>query len=148
MNVRNRVIEVRSVRFADVKTHPRNPRRHSRKQGRVLQALVSEVGFASIPLAYHSETNHGALTWVDGHLRSQTFPDYQGQVAILDITDEEASVLLSTLDPLASMATTATPSFLPAHCPKPHASAPAPHASCSASSPSPSPSRPIRYLMS
>jgi len=106
MNVRNRVIEVRSVRFADVKTHPRNPRRHSRKQGKVLQALVSEVGFASIPLAYHSETNHGALTWVDGHLRSQTFPDYQGQVAILDITDEEASVLLSTLDPLASMATT------------------------------------------
>ena len=101
---RNRIVEVRHVRFGDIKAHGSNYRRHPAKQRAALEGAVAEVGFASVPLAYHSESNGGALTWIDGHLRSETFPDYEGEVAILDVNDAEAKLLLATLDPITYMA--------------------------------------------
>lgn len=105
MNVRNRVTEVRRVRFGDVLAHPHNYRRHPANQRKALEGVVGEVGFASVPLAYYSERNGGALTWLDGHLRSEAFPAYEGDVAVLDVDDAEAALLLATLDPLAALAT-------------------------------------------
>lgn len=104
-DVRNRIQEVRRVRFGDVQAHPGNFRRHPANQRRALEGVVGEVGFASVPLAYHSQRNGGGLTWLDGHLRSEAFPDYEGDVAVLDVDDSEAALLLATLDPLAALAT-------------------------------------------
>lgn len=104
-DVRNRISEVRRVRFGDVQAHPGNFRRHPANQRKALEGVVGEVGFASVPLAYHSQRNGGGLTWLDGHLRSEAFPDYEGDVAVLDVDDGEAALLLATLDPLAALAT-------------------------------------------
>lgn len=102
--IRNRITEVRRVRFGDVQAHPHNFRRHPKHQRDALAGVVAEVGFASVPLAYPSARNGGALTWLDGHLRSEAFPDYEGDVGILDVDDAEAALLLATLDPLAALA--------------------------------------------
>jgi hypothetical protein len=44
------------------------------------------------------------LELIDGHLRAQTTPDSLVPVLILDLNDEEAKLVLLTLDPLAAMA--------------------------------------------
>lgn len=41
---------------------------------------------------------------IDGHLRKDTTPDEVVPVLILDVSEEEADVILATLDPLASLA--------------------------------------------
>ena len=64
------------------------------------------MGFGSVPLAYASERNGGKLTWVDGNMRGDELPDYVGEVAVLDINDEEAAFLLASLDPIAALART------------------------------------------
>lgn len=104
--VRNRVVEVKRMRFGEVKAHGTNPKDHMDYQRNVFRDAVQFVGFGTIPVAYYSERNGGALTWVDGHLRGDELPDYEGEVAILDITDEEAAFMLSTLDPIAALAQT------------------------------------------
>lgn len=67
---RNRITETIKVRLGDVQPHPSNWKIHPTAQRKLLQALLSEIGWCSVPLAYRSEANDGALTWVDGHLRS------------------------------------------------------------------------------
>jgi DNA modification methylase len=104
-DIRNRIREVRRVRFGDVQAHPLNFRRHPKHQRAALEGVVADVGFATVPLAYHSERNGGALTWLDGHLRSEAFPAYEGDVGVLDVNDAEAALLLATLDPIAALAT-------------------------------------------
>jgi hypothetical protein len=42
----------------------------------------------------------------DGHLRRDLDPDMEVEVEILDVTDEEANVLLLSIDPLAALART------------------------------------------
>ena len=102
--IRNRIKEVRVMPFADVKGNPQNFRLHPEFQQRALNEAVATVGFASIPLAYYSARNGGALTWVDGNLRGDLFHAYEGEVAVLDIDDAEADMLMLTLDPIAALA--------------------------------------------
>jgi hypothetical protein len=103
-DVRNRVKEVRRLRFGDILQHPTNPKDHPDFQRQVFREGVTFVGFGSVPLAYASARNDGKLTWVDGNMRGDELPDYEGEVAILDIDDEEAAFLLVTLDPIAALA--------------------------------------------
>lgn len=102
--IRNRVVEVRKVRFGDVANHPRNPKKHPDNQRAAFRGAVREIGFASVPVAYVN--GQGVLTWADGHLRGSEAADYVGDVAILDITDTEADLLLVTADPIAALAQT------------------------------------------
>lgn len=101
--IRNRVKEVRKVRFGSVAAHPRNPKRHPDNQRDAFRGAVREIGFASVPVAYY---RGDVLTWCDGHLRGSEVADYEGEVAILDITDAEADMLLVTADPIAYLAQT------------------------------------------
>lgn len=103
--IRNRIIEVRKVRFGDIADDPRNPKNHPPAQREALRGAIREIGFASVPLARHSELT-GKLTWADGHMRGSELADYVGDVAILDINDAEAALMLATFDPLAAMAET------------------------------------------
>ena len=50
------------------------------------------------------ETPEGGLKLIDGHLRAETLGNADVPVLVLDVNEEEAAVLLATIDPLAAMA--------------------------------------------
>lgn len=104
--VRNRIVQVRRVRFGDVQPLPLNPKSHPQFQREAFRGAVRQVGFASVPLAYHSTKLGGKLTWVDGNMRGAELADYEGDVAITDLTDEEAAFAVVTLDPISYLART------------------------------------------
>lgn len=60
--IRNRIKEVRKVRFVDIKAHPRNPKIHGDNQRKAFRGSVQELGFTSVPLVYVSERN-GYTSW-------------------------------------------------------------------------------------
>jgi hypothetical protein len=101
MMIRNRVIDIRWVTAADVAPHPRNWRRHPDRQHAMLQSLLERIGVAGAVIAYHSARNHGALTLIDGHERMSF--DVPFPALILDVTDDEADMLLATYDPIGDM---------------------------------------------
>lgn len=103
-DLRDRITSVVEMRLGDVAANPRNPKTHPERQAEALQGVVREVGWAGVPLAYYSERNGGRLTFVDGHLRATQFPDAMVRVAVTDLDDAAADLLLLTFDPLAQMA--------------------------------------------
>lgn len=100
MTWRNRVLELRQVQAAELKQNPRNFRRHPERQSKALRGVLEEVGIAGALLAYnHPERG---LELIDGHLRQE-----QGgvwPVLVLDVTENEANILLATHDPIGMMA--------------------------------------------
>ena len=103
MELRNRIKGHRVVRAGDLVPHPLNWRGHPESQRAALLALYDEVGFARSLLAY--ELGDGRLQLIDGHLRRDLTPDAEVTVEIVDLSDEEARVLILSLDPLAALAT-------------------------------------------
>src|SRR5450756_118671 len=101
MKIRDRIVELRRVRAADLRPNPKNWRTHPKAQQEALRGILAEVGYADALLA--RETPEG-LQLIDGHLRAEITPDVEVPVLILDVTDEEADKLLLSLDPLAAMA--------------------------------------------
>jgi hypothetical protein len=104
--IRNRIKGHRRVRAGDLVPHELNFRFHPGQQRAALQALYAEVGFARSLLAY--ELPDGRLKLLDGHLRRDLDPELEVDVEILDVNDEEAKVLLLSIDPLAALAETQT----------------------------------------
>jgi hypothetical protein len=100
--IRNRIKEHRRVRAGDLIPHEFNFRLHPEVQASALRALYREVGFARSLLAY--ELADGRLKLIDGHLRRDVDPDMEVEVEVLDVSDEEARVLLLSIDPLAELA--------------------------------------------
>ena len=101
MKIRDRVVELRRVRAADLLPNPKNWRTHPKAQQEALRGILAEVGYADALLA--RETPEG-LQLIDGHLRAEITPDVEVPVLILDVTEAEADKLLLSLDPLAAMA--------------------------------------------
>jgi DNA modification methylase len=99
---RNRIKAHRRVRAGDLLPHELNFRVHPELQKRALLGLYQEVGFARSLLAY--ELPDGRLKLIDGHLRRDLDPDMEVDVEILDVTDAEARLLLSSMDPLVALA--------------------------------------------
>lgn len=99
--IRNRIKEHRKVKASELIPHPQNIRKHPEAQKELLQNLYSEIGFARSVLAY--ETKEG-LVLIDGHLRKDIDPDMIVDVEILDVNDQEAKVLLASIDPIAMLA--------------------------------------------
>jgi hypothetical protein len=102
--VRNRIKGHRRVRAGDLLPLELNFRSHPEHQRAALQALYEEVGFARSLLAY--ELPDGRLKLLDGHLRRGLDPELEVDVEILDVTEDEARVLLLSIDPLAALAET------------------------------------------
>jgi hypothetical protein len=48
---RDRIVELRRVRASELKEHPRNWRKHPRRQREALRAMLAEVGFADALIA-------------------------------------------------------------------------------------------------
>lgn len=100
--LRNRIKEHRQVRAGDLVGNEWNPRRHTGQQRRALAQIYDEVGFARSLLAF--ALPDGRLKLIDGHLRAGLTPDEFVEVEILDVSEEEARVLLLCMDPLAALA--------------------------------------------
>jgi len=105
--LRDRVVELRRVPSDELQDNASNWRVHPYAQQAALDELLEQVGIAGALTAYHSERNGGALTLIDGHERRGHQADWP--VIILDVTDEEADLLLLTLDPIAGMAAASAP---------------------------------------
>jgi hypothetical protein len=103
VTIRDRIQELRRVPAQELLDHDGNPRRHPQAQRDALRGVLEQVGIAAALVAYPSERNAGRLTLIDGHLRKQDF-DLDWPVLVLDVTDEEADLLLATHDPLAALA--------------------------------------------
>lgn len=101
MNIRNRIKELRTVSPEDVAPNPRNWRAHPQNQRDALRGVLAQVGIAAPVIAY--ETPEG-LTLIDGHERMTVGVPFP--CVILDVTEEEADVLLATFDPIGAMAET------------------------------------------
>ena len=101
MQIKNRIKELRQVKASELLPNPKNWRTHPVNQADVLKGVLAEIGYADALIAY--ETDEG-LMLIDGHLRAETTPDMEVPVLVTDLNEEEASTLLATLDPLASMA--------------------------------------------
>ena len=101
--MRDRVRCLERVKARDLKPHPQNWRRHPENQRDVLTGLLDEVGFAGTILAY--EDPEWGMTIIDGHLRQETVtPATEVPVVVLDVTREEAQIILATFDPLSALA--------------------------------------------
>jgi hypothetical protein len=106
MPYKMRVKEMTFVKARDLMDNPRNWRIHDDSQRSALKDILDEVGIGDVLVAYNSERCDGALTLIDGHLRKGMDLDQEWPIAVLDIDDDEADILLASLDPLAAMART------------------------------------------
>lgn len=102
MKTRNRNLAVRRVKASSLVPHPQNWRLHPQGQRAALASLLEEVGFVGTLVAY--EQPDGRLQLIDGHLRRETLGDEEVDVAVVDLSPEEAAKVLATFDPLAAMA--------------------------------------------
>lgn len=104
IELRDRIIDLRRIDSAELQDNDGNWRTHPLAQREALAAVLDEVGIVNALIAYESE-RQGGLTLIDGHLRAN---EHAGvwPVLVLDLTDDEADVVLATLDPLAGMART------------------------------------------
>lgn len=103
--IRDRIIDLKRVRASELLPHPKNWRRHPQRQQDALTGVLTEIGYADALLA--RDTGNG-LQLIDGHLRAQLTPDQIVPVLILDLSEQEAELLLTVLDPIAAMADTDT----------------------------------------
>lgn len=104
MDIRDRIVEFKRVKAAELRPNPRNWRLHPQAQQDALRGILSEVGYVDALLV--RTLTDGALELIDGHLRAKTTPDSLVPVLVVDLNDEEAAKVLATFDPLAAMAET------------------------------------------
>lgn len=102
MKPRNRNLAVRRVKASSLVPHPHNWRLHPPGQRQALESVLEEVGFVGTLVAY--QLPDGRLQLIDGHLRRETLGDEEVDVAVVDLSPEEAAKVLATFDPLAAMA--------------------------------------------
>lgn len=79
----------------------KNWRVHPREQVQAFQELVDEVGFADVVIVREVD---GGYELIDGHMRTGMLQDETLPAIVVDLNDEEADLLLTTLDPLGAMA--------------------------------------------
>jgi hypothetical protein len=102
MNFRDRIVGLRRIHASKLRPNPKNWRTHPKAQRDALQGILSQIGYADALLA--RQLPDGFYELIDGHLRAETTPDSKVPVLVLDVTAEEADVLLASLDPLAGLA--------------------------------------------
>lgn len=99
---RDRIVEVKRMRVRDILAHEQNPRLHPTGQKDAVRGLLNEVGKADVLRAFTGAD--GKLKLWDGHLRQDLDPDQEWWVAITDLTEAEAKLMLVAFDPIAALA--------------------------------------------
>lgn len=101
---RNRIVRQGMVDPEQLLAHPLNWRIHPKHQQDALRGVLREVG-----MVQNVMLQEGTDVVIDGHLRvALALSEGQGEVAAhwVDLTDEEARLVLATLDPLSALAGT------------------------------------------
>lgn len=101
MQIKDRVKKLIRVKASDIKENPFNFRLHNDKQKEAIRGILSEVGVAGAVIA--REMEDGTLILIDGHLRRKEFGDQKIPVLVLDVTEDEANLLLASFDPIGSL---------------------------------------------
>ena len=101
MSWQDRVKEFRRVPVSELKANPKNWREHPPEQQKAMAGILEEVGIAGALLA--RETEYG-LELIDGHLRTEMNDAAEWPVLILDVDENEADILLASVDPIGAMA--------------------------------------------
>jgi len=101
-NFRDRIKELRRVKASELLDNPKNWRMHPQTQSRALKSILTEIGYAQALVA--RELDDGQLVLIDGHLRKDMNPNQDIPVLIVDLDENEADIMLATLDPIGEMA--------------------------------------------
>lgn len=99
---RDRIVGLRKVQANELERHPGNWRRHPLAQRDALEATITKVGLVDAVIA--REDKDGNLHLIDGHLRADLAGDQEVSVIVTDLDEDEADLVLATLDPIAAMA--------------------------------------------
>lgn len=100
--VRDRVKELRRVKAKELRKNPKNFRHHPAQQREAFRSVVNQIGFCGACLA---REENGEVLLIDGHMRAdEVHEDAEIPCLILDVTAEEADLLLATHDPIGLMA--------------------------------------------
>ncbi len=102
--MRDRIIEFKKLPARELLDNDGNWCLHPAMQRDALTGVLYEVGKVQALVAYYSERNGKKLTLIDGHLRKDIDPDLEWWVAITDLNDAEADLILLLFDPLSAMA--------------------------------------------
>ena len=103
MTQRSRITEFRYVKADDLVQDDRNWRVHPPTQRMALESMLESVGIVNAVIA--REREDGKLVLVDGHLRRDVI-DGEVPVLVVDLDEDEAGQVMSTLDPISMMANT------------------------------------------
>jgi DNA modification methylase len=102
MNIRNRIIDYRTIKASELAPHPNNWRKHPKSQQDAIRGILAEVGFVDALMV--RLLPGGKYQIVDGHLRAETAPNMDVPVLVVDLDDAEAAKVLATFDPIGAMA--------------------------------------------
>ncbi len=100
--MRDRVKEFLRLPTNLIDPNEKNWRTHPREQVNAFKEVLDEIGFADVVIVREQED--GRYTLLDGHLRVGILPDETVPAIVVDLNDEEADILLMTMDPLSAMA--------------------------------------------
>jgi hypothetical protein len=98
MRIRDRIKTLVRLKAGDLIPSSKNWRVHTDDQKHVLQSLLAEVGLVYAVIV--RETEH-CLQLIDGHLRASHDGNTMLPVLVLDVTDDEADLILATVDPFS-----------------------------------------------
>lgn len=101
MQFADRVKELRRVRPEELRPHPDNWRLHGQDQRSALRYVLNRIGIAGVSVAY--DDPEWGLTLIDGHMR-QSEVSQEIPTVILDLTRDEARMMLLSMDSISSMA--------------------------------------------
>lgn len=101
---RNRITGLIYLENADeIAAHQDNWRTHDDAQREALRGLLGQVGIVGAAIGYFSAASDGKMKLIDGHLRQEEIR--RGlPVLMTDLDDEEAALVLASLDPIGAMA--------------------------------------------
>lgn len=99
--MKDRIKEFKRIPANEILPNPKNWREHPSEQVKAFSSLLDEVGFADVVIVRETEAGYELI---DGHMRVGLLQGHDIPAVVLDVTEEEASLLLSTLDPIGTMA--------------------------------------------
>jgi hypothetical protein len=102
MNIKDRITAFKRVKASTLTPHPLNWRKHPQKQRDAMAGVLQEVGYVDAIMVRKHEDGYQII---DGHLRAETTPDTKVPVLVVDLDDKETAKVLTTFDPIASLAT-------------------------------------------
>jgi len=100
MNIKNRIKEYKLIPKEKIQDNPKNWRIHPENQKMYLKEVLEEVGFVNAVLV--REIQNDLYELIDGHLRKDLLDD-EIPCLVLDVNEEEANILLTTVDPITEL---------------------------------------------